>query len=200
VFEAGENFGFDLHFFDTRPGSATLINDLRIALGKVASEGIGPLRGIAEVTGVVRETKPIDLAPLDRAPSRIAVEFRTPTELKSGGEIMDRPEFGVLFGRVRDRVSTLRALYGVGPVPVDFQAIGERANAIQLESCSIHQVRSARRSSRTGQSHSIGGFVGEAQYCGPFEEFLPWLRAAEWTGVGRHTVWGNGEIRLRVLE
>ena len=40
----------------------------------------------------------------------------------------------------------------------------------------------------------IGGFIGTAEYEGPVAEFLPILRAARWTGVGRHCVWGNGEI------
>jgi hypothetical protein len=30
-------------------------------------------------------------------------------------------------------------------------------------------------------------------------EFVPFLRAARWTGVGRQTVWGNGEIGLDLL-
>jgi len=51
-----------------------------------------------------------------------------------------------------------------------------------------------RRSSRTGQTHTIGGFTGSAIYAGELTEFMPFLRAAWWTGVGRHTVWGNGVI------
>ncbi len=55
-----------------------------------------------------------------------------------------------------------------------------------------------RRSSRTGQTHSIGGFIGEAEYEGDLREFVPFLRAAKWTGVGRQTVWGKGEIEVKV--
>jgi CRISPR/Cas system endoribonuclease Cas6 (RAMP superfamily) len=54
-----------------------------------------------------------------------------------------------------------------------------------------------RRSSRTGQTHSIGGFVGSAEYEGDdLAEFLPWLEVARYTGVGRQAVWGKGEIRV----
>jgi hypothetical protein len=55
-----------------------------------------------------------------------------------------------------------------------------------------------RRSSRTGRTHSIGGFVGSAEYEGDFAEFLPYLEAAQWTGVGRQAVWGKGEIKAVV--
>jgi CRISPR/Cas system endoribonuclease Cas6 (RAMP superfamily) len=57
-----------------------------------------------------------------------------------------------------------------------------------------------RRSSRTGQSHGIGGFVGWAEYQGELSEFLPILQAAQWTGVGRHCVWGNGELRVEIVD
>jgi hypothetical protein len=39
--------------------------------------------------------------------------------------------------------------------------------------------------------------VGEADYEGELGEFLPILRAAEYTGVGRQTVWGKGSIGVR---
>jgi CRISPR/Cas system endoribonuclease Cas6 (RAMP superfamily) len=57
-----------------------------------------------------------------------------------------------------------------------------------------------RRSSRTGQTHSIGGFVGEAEYEGDLAEFVPYLKAAKWVGVGRQTVWGKGEIDVRLAQ
>ena len=56
-----------------------------------------------------------------------------------------------------------------------------------------------RRSTRTGQVHPLGGFAGWAEYEGELAEFLPWLRAAYWTGVGRHTVWGYGAISIEEL-
>jgi hypothetical protein len=31
-------------------------------------------------------------------------------------------------------------------------------------------------------------------------EFMPYLRAAKWVGIGRQTVWGKGVIEVRVLE
>jgi hypothetical protein len=53
-----------------------------------------------------------------------------------------------------------------------------------------------RKSGRAGQVHPIGGFTGEAEYAGPLAEFLPWLGAARWVGVGRQTVWGKGDVRV----
>ncbi|MFN0171628.1 MAG: CRISPR system precrRNA processing endoribonuclease RAMP protein Cas6 [Bryobacteraceae bacterium] len=142
---------------------------------------------------------PVIRLPLDppAAPvHRVRVHFLTPTELKSGQEVAARPEFGILFRRIRDRISTLRALYAGGPLEIDFRAMGDRADRIQLTRWTGSTADTERRSSRTGQRHSIGGFLGEAEYAGDLTEFAPFLHAARWTGVGRHTVWGNGELRV----
>jgi CRISPR/Cas system endoribonuclease Cas6 (RAMP superfamily) len=96
-------------------------------------------------------------------------------------------------------LSTLRALYGEGPLSIDFQGFGERAAQIRMVRCDVHEVSAQRRSRRTGQTHSLGGFVGEAEYEGDQAEFLPYLRAGRYTGVGRQTVWGKGEIDTAVL-
>ena len=81
-----------------------------------------------------------------------------------------------------------------GALTIDFRAFGERAALVRMTRCEIEQVEVVRRSSRTGQVHPIGGFIGEAEYEGDLTEFVPFLRAAKWTGVGRQTVWGKGEI------
>ncbi len=126
--------------------------------------------------------------------NHLTIRFETPTELKADGHAVERPEFGVLAARVRDRISTLRALYDDGPLTIDFHEFGERAARIHMTRCNIRHVETARRSSRTGQTHSLGGFIGEAEYAGDLTEFVPYLRAAQWTGVGRQTAWGKGAL------
>ena len=105
--------------------------------------------------------------------------------------MIERPEFGVLAARIRDRISTLRALYDDGPLTIDFREFGERAARIHMTRCDIQHIDTSRRSRRTGQTHSLGGFVGEAEYQGNLGEFLPYLRAARGIGVGRQTASGG---------
>jgi hypothetical protein len=192
----GEFFHFDMNFFDVRnPGA---IGEIAAAFAELGREGIGPGRGRAELDAFTPPVEPLVLslaAPAKPVPA-VRVEFVTPTELKGAAS----PEFGVLAARIRDRLSTLAELYDEGPLPIDFRAFGERARQVRMTRCEIRDVARTRRSSRTGQSHPIGGFVGEAEYAGDLAEFLPYLQAAAWTGVGRQTVWGKGEIRTSVLE
>lgn len=188
---AGSLFQVDVHLFQT--GAA---DSLREALAEIATRGIGVGRGKAEVVDVESHPIRIDLGLPAGDLSRVRVEFVTPTELKSEGVVVHRPDFAVLFSRVRDRVATLTRLYGEGALNADFAGSGERARAVSTEACSLQHVHRTRRSSRTGETHELGGFTGEAIYSGELGEFWPWLEAAQWTGVGRHTVWGKGQIRL----
>ena len=122
---------------------------------------------------------------------RVRVHFITPTELKGAAQ----PEFGILLARIRDRISTLRELYGDGPLPLDFKAFGERASRVTMTRCELVPVAAERISRATGQRHSLGGFTGVLPNMRVTSaEFLPYLEIARWTGVGRQTVWGKGEI------
>jgi hypothetical protein len=212
----GEAFHFDVHIFDVRNPA---LEYFVLSFAQLAKDGLGPGRGRAELTTV-------DQLNLDRAgvaqiyrterlqmaePSlpctvhigegseqarRVRVRFVTPTELKSGHQVVDRPEFNALFARLRDRISTLRMLYGAGPLDIDFRAMGQRAAAIRMTRCQLQRTETDRISSRSRQRHPLGGFVGEAEYEGSLSEFLPYLRLGKWVGVGRQTVWGKGELEV----
>jgi hypothetical protein len=189
--EAGQSFHFDLHLFS--PGVREVLTQ---AFADIASEGLGPRRAKLELQHV-RQNGPIvvDLAPPPQPTQTVRVEFLSPTELKHENHIAPRPEFPILFARIRDRISTLRALYGPGHLVID-RASGERAAKVRMTHCEIRRQDAGRRSSRTGQSHSLGGFVGVAEYEGELGELMPYLEAGQWIGVGRHAVWGKGEIRV----
>jgi hypothetical protein len=186
-------FSFDIHFFDLRESVMELFE---VAFSELKRTGLGPRRGRVELIQPVIST-PVDLQlEVDREwLHQVTILFRTPTELKGTLSRTSIP-FGVLFARVRDRISTLRSLYGEGPLPVDFKMLSNRADLVRTVRSDLRYQSVARRSSRTGAVHGIGGFTGMAEYEGDLAEFLPWLRAAWWTGIGRHTVWGNGVIEL----
>jgi len=218
--EPGRKFSFDVHLFDMKDPAIVYFV---LAFAQVAKEGIGPRRGRAKlaqasqldaqgrpvacvyngVTFVPAELLPpihLEFAPDATPVTKVQVRFLTPTELKHGQLLATRPEFPVLFGRIRDRISTLRALYGAGPLGIDFQAIGERAGAVKMTDCNLRFSEAERRSARSGERHPLGGFVGEVTYEGAITEFMPYLRAARWVGVGRQTVWGKGVTEVTVVE
>jgi hypothetical protein len=194
----GGQFYFDVNLFTLDPRATEC---LVRAFGEAGREGLGPGRGRAEIDSAsgAGEIVSLDLTPAMQPLARIRVDFVTPTELKHDGRVVEDPEFAILFARVRDRISTLRALYGGGPLDIDFAGAAERAKLVRMTRSELRRVEVERRSSRTGQSHSIGGFTGFAEYEGEQAEFLPYLVAAGWTGVGRQAVWGKGEISVHPL-
>ena len=191
----GDSFRFDVHLFDTKDPP---VDYLVQAFAELAHAGLGPRRGRAELAGVDRKPITLSLDPVPEPVSRVLVRFLTPTELKHGAELAERPEFPILMSRIRDRVSTLRALYGPGPLAIDFKGFAERAAQVRMTRCELQRAEADRVSTKTGQRHPLGGFVGEAEYEGDLREFLPYLRAAYWTGVGRQTVWGKGVVEVRL--
>lgn len=212
----GAPFHFDVHLFDVvDPPVVWFV----LAFAQLAREGVGTRGGKAALDRVeqldlhgapiarlfeeerfsmrtLEAPAQVNLAAAVPGATRVKVRFLSPVELKEAATVAHTPEFGLLFARLRDRVSTLRALYGDGPLAIDFKAMGERAREVKLERCELRWEVATRRSGRTGQVHGLGGFVGEAVYAGDLAEFIPYLELARWVGVGRQTVWGKGELEV----
>lgn len=201
----GAEFFFDLYVFEVRQPA---LDVYRRAIEEVVRQGFGPPGGCAlldSVTQLGADGKPscstgeplrLPLEPPSEPVHSLRIRFLTPIELKTGGSVSPPDSFATLFCRARDRISTLRSLYSAGPLAIDFQESSERARAVRTVQARFQHVEAARRSGTTGRRHPLGGFIGEAVYEGDLTEFLPILKAAVWTGIGRQTVWGKGAIEI----
>lgn len=185
VIATGERFCFGVHLFHMRDSALDLVTRA--------------FAQWADLISLEHQPVTVDLGPRTNPVARIRVEFQTPTELKANGQYATG-EFSVLLARARDRVSTLRGLYGDGPLEIDFRGLSNHAELVTMARRELRQVRVERSSRRTEQRHSIGGWVGSVEYEGDISEFVPYLEAAAWTGVGRHCAWGNGQIETRILD
>jgi hypothetical protein len=218
-FQQGALFPIDVHVFDV---AEPVLEYLVMVFLRLATEGIGAGRGridLRRVHALGADGKPSacvyeegrgtdssrrDLIQLpllsdDSAPVQTAtIRFQTPTELKSRGEVLRSAPFWAVFARARDRVATLASLYtdSLVELDIDFHGMARRAAAVRTVRSGLRWLDASRRSSRTGQVHPLGGFVGDVEYEGELAEFLPILRAAYWTGVGRQTVWGKGVVEV----
>ena len=172
-----------------------ILDDLRTAFEALADAGL-------RLRARLDQMRPLDALSLSLNPaaepvSKLRVDFLTPTELKATGKVLHQPDFAVLVARARDRISAICSIYQEPLPEIDFTALGERARTIVMTTCEVHEVEAWRESQRSGQTHSLGGFAGFAEYEGDLGELVPWLKAAQWTGVGRLTPWGNGWIRVK---
>lgn len=160
-----------------------------------------------------RET---NTTPVDPARPRVRIRFRTPMLLKAGSyktaegriipaqEVRERPAFGVIARRLRDRLSSLCAFFGQPWQHPDFKGLGEAADQVEIIRSDTVWLSRLRQSTRTGQTHEISGFVGEADYQFPsvklLDDFWPLLRIGELIHIGKHAPWGNGAIHVSELE
>ena len=219
---AGETFWFDLHIFLL---DRDVVAYFILTFTTLAREGLGPRRGKADLLRVrtipfggepsqtiyeltrqmiAGDMAPasIDLTPCSTAPTRIRVDFLSPTELKHEHKIAGRPEFPILFGRIRDRISTLRSLYGPGPLEIDFQASNARAVDVRVNRTTplIPVTMAAiafRPAMRIRKRPAFGRAAG--LFCHRNGAFRP-LRAAKCTGCHQaRTAPINGARRRWVL-
>ena len=192
-FEPGEKFGFSLHLFSQ---DSDWRNAIQAAVGEAGAAGLGTTKARVEMTGIRAEDLSVPLHSKDNPPSRLVVEFLTPLEIKTEGRVIASPQFGLMFRRLRDRISSILSVYQNGSPECDFRALAELADKITSENVEWQQCNATRRSMRTGQKHSIGGQIGKYELSGDFSTILPWLEAGVFTGVGRQTAWGKGAYRL----
>ncbi len=194
-----------------------------VALRALAERGLGPARGRLRLARVIGETAsgPVTVfedpepvvrpttdglrlqhlvRPDDAAVRRVRVRFITPTTLKRNGRLVEKPSFADLACRIRDRLSSLAAFFGDGPVEMDFAGVGRAAEHVRTVACDTAWERRTRRSNRTGDVHEISGFVGEAVYEGDVGPWMPLLRMGEAIHVGKYAVWGNGRVVLDTEE
>jgi len=194
-----------------------------VALRSLAQRGLGPTRGRLELQGIVAEMpagerpaydasrslvsivdEPVRLPhvarPADERATRVSVHFLTPTTLKRDGELVEEPIFGDIVRRARDRLSTIAAFFGDGPLTIDFAGVGRAADEVRTVEVRTEWTRRTRRSSRSGGVHETSGFVGHAVYEGRLGPFMPLLRAAELLHVGKYAVWGNGRVELESVQ
>jgi hypothetical protein len=180
TFQQSEMFHVDLHLFRGTPREVFVSAFERIRLGCLRN-----------VTG---ETISLSLDNAHAGIDKVTVRFVTPTELKIETGLAAIPDFPVVFARARDRIRALNSR----ELTLDFAGMAQRAASVSLVSHQIIRHHYVRTSSKTGQTHPLGGFTGEATYAGSLDEFVPLLKATHWTGIGRQTVWGKGVIDVQL--
>ena len=129
------------------------------------------------------------------SPSIRAVCFAENTGVKD----MPHGERAGSWPQARQSGSPSRATRVHEPLDIDFKAFAERARSVLATGGELLHESARRTSSRTGLTHPLDGMTGWVEYEGELGEFVPYLRAATYMGVGRQTVWGHGRLKIEKL-
>jgi hypothetical protein len=218
-YRSGEAFSIDVHIFDLHE---PIVAYFVLAFHQLAGSGIGAERGRIRLIHVcaldaTRGPGPAsdaDTAGFSFKPVALGIRFRSrSTRWNPPVHKLDPPfhnpngveerwkhparRSGIVFARARTVHRDLEApLYGAGPIEIDFRGMAERAARVAVAGSTLRWESHRRKSSRTHQVHPLGGFIGEVCYQGNMAEFIPFLKAASWAGIGRQTVWGKGALEI----
>ncbi|WP_233206322.1 CRISPR system precrRNA processing endoribonuclease RAMP protein Cas6 [Haliangium sp. UPWRP_2] len=126
----------------------------------------------------------------------------TPAWLERDGQLDQELSFASLIGSVYRRLSTLCALYGqYGLEDSDrYCGLAENAKLVTITEHRLKPLEWERHSWESNVRHPMKGLVGHVRYASPAAEhlipFVPILRMAEITHVGKSTSFGLGQIRV----
>lgn len=141
-------------------------------------------------------TAPPSLPPL---PQRIRLHLPFPLRvIRNGKDVSPKAfRFSALFNPLLRRFSMLRSFHGNAPLDVDFRALNDLAEQVQLHNADLHWHEWSRYSSRQKDTHPMDGICGHADLVGAEVAALwPYLWFGQWLGVGKGTVMGNGRYEL----
>jgi hypothetical protein len=160
--------------------------------------------GAAPVTELLTPLK-LDMAPraADAGCEQVSVVLLTPLQLekKVGGEskMIEALTAADLMYGCADRLALLAACHGAPGVALpDARAVANRARELELrvERDTTSRMVLARYSNRQERKHELDGLVGSLSLVGPLGEFLPLLRAASVTHLGKKTAFGFGAMHV----
>ncbi len=191
----GELFSFALHLLSDRFGLPVRFTE---GVKSVFGKGVGIGRGRAELIEVHQLLFTLDLGRQEPA-QKVRVDFLSPTELKRDNLPATSFDFSLLFRRIHGRLRLLARSYGGELTIPELRTLLLLADEITTVRSDLTHVDLRRHSTRTRQTHPSGGMIGSVTYAGQLSDFVPYLRAAELIGIGRQTVWGNGEVAVFVL-
>jgi hypothetical protein len=127
-------------------------------------------------------------------PSRLQLNFLTPTRLILDGRLAPVAEFHILIRNLLRRVSNLTYFHCDSELSLDFRGLVDAAQTVKLVDNRTRWHDWERYSARQDAKLKMGGVVGEAVYEGDLEQFAPLLALGEALHVGKGTGFGLGRL------
>jgi CRISPR-associated endoribonuclease Cas6 len=139
-----------------------------------------------------------DSSPVSR-PSHLSLSFLTPTRLVYDGRLTLDLEFHMLVRQLLRRLSLLAYFHcDQDASGIDFKGLIERAKEVKTVKSGLRWYDWQRYSARQDTKLKMGGFVGEIEFEGDIEPFIPLIRAGEILHVGKGTGFGLGRYEIKV--
>ncbi len=132
-------------------------------------------------------------------PKMVTINFITPTRIKYQGEYVSLPEFHVLFRSLLRRIANLAFFHCGEFLNLDYNSLINSAEKVKIERIDVKWVDWERYSFAQKSKMKMGGFVGEVQYRGELESYLPFLLIGEHAHIGKGATFGMGWYKIKFL-
>lgn len=130
----------------------------------------------------------------DVAADSIALEFLTPTRVKSRGRLRDRINFEILTRGLLRRILALSYFHCGQELELDYSLLAQKAGEqVRKAGDDSQWVDWSRYSRRQGERLMMGGFMGKVSFEGDLRDFMPFLLLGEYIHVGKGTAFGLGK-------
>lgn len=146
----------------------------------------GLLKNESNLYPIIIPSKPI---------SYIKLDFLTETTIKVNGQFIEKPDFGAIIKRIRDRVASLAVFFGI-KWEADFIQIGKLAEMVKTLEDNTYWNEKTRFSKRNNVKHDMSGFIGDISFTGDISPFIELLLLGELVHVGKGAVFGNGFYKI----
>lgn len=169
---------------------------LTAALKALAGADLGGKHGLVKNESVTES--PTTERPALSHTRRVEIVFETPAWLGHDGRLMEDLEFRYFFRAIYRRLTTLCALYGeLGADHQDeFARLDALAPNVRTLEKRLEPHRWKRLSKERDERHPMHGLLGSVTFEGDLAPFMPALRLAEVTHVGKATSFGLGRISV----
>lgn len=130
---------------------------------------------------------------------RLRLVLETPLRFKFGNRLMADLPFHVLVRVMLRRISALFNCYGAGELPLDYQGLVRRAEAVRMADSTLEWFDWRRYSQRQERGMLMGGVMGSVTYEGKIGEYMPLIDFCTKVHLGKQTSFGLGKVRFEKI-
>ena len=149
-------------------------------------------------TGQLESDYPICVGLPDTATvgSRLRLRLHTPLRLKAEGRYVRQLDFSLLVRALLRRTSDLARFHCGAELDLDYRQWVEQAAGVSTVTTTLRWHDWERYSQRQERKMKLGGLVGEVEFAGDWQPFLPLLRLGAVLHVGKGTGFGLGRYEV----
>lgn len=169
----------------------------RFSLEKIFADGVPVYDSGHGMLECPTTTASLQLAEQPSQPvGRLRITLQTPLRLKQENVLQRSLPFHVLIRATLRRIASLEDAYGQGEPSLDYSGIVHRAEQVETTKSAVHWHELLRFSNRQQQKVSLSGLIGNAEYHGDLNEFVPLLEYVGKVNLGKQTVFGLGKTTM----